>query len=326
MTWVRLDASFANHRKVGRVARALGLPEVVVRGMLVTLWTRILSEAPDGSLEGWSAEDVAGAASFHDVTHLSRGQDGTSPGHPGQSPQALVDALVEAELLDETPTGLVVHDWSDYCGLDAEAERRTKERDRKRDYRARQRAAVPDVPGTSRDVPGTVPDVPPERRGEERNTDSLRSSFAREMEPVHPELQGFVLRDGTETAVTLAKVAQLAETYPTVDIVARLRASKLYAADELGAGRLKRVPSRAGFAAWLSNQCRAAAERGMFRRGSGQPPRGPGGGGRAPTVAERLLRRAQDAEQEDQAPPGWVEDDRRLEGNLVSLRGCRDAA
>lgn len=164
---MRLDATFRSHRKVRRLARALGIAPVLARGLLVSLWTQVLAEAPDGDLEGWTPEDVADAA----------GVDGlTDP----PEPSALVETLVDAGWLDREGEHLRIHDWEEYSAELRQARQRSRERERKRKQRGYPQpvdnsgqpvdnsclAMSHDVPGTSRDKPGQSRDVP----GTDRDT------------------------------------------------------------------------------------------------------------------------------------------------------------
>ena len=64
MSWFKLESSFRDHRKILRLARRLNVTRVEARGLVVGLFCRVSSEAPDGCLDSWEPEEIADAADF----------------------------------------------------------------------------------------------------------------------------------------------------------------------------------------------------------------------------------------------------------------------
>ena len=93
MAWFELHEQFANHPKVGRLAKALHIPKVQARGHLVTLWCWTVSYAQDGNLSRLEDQDISTAAEWE--------------GEPGE----FILALRSAGWLD--PDGML-HDWTDH--------------------------------------------------------------------------------------------------------------------------------------------------------------------------------------------------------------------
>ena len=92
--------SLRNHRKLGRLCLALDVCEVVAVGHLQFLWWAVeddRSVPSDGSLAGWSDEDVAIVSKW------------------SGAPAILVDGMVSSGFLDRTDAGLSVHDYSDWA-------------------------------------------------------------------------------------------------------------------------------------------------------------------------------------------------------------------
>ena len=109
--------------------------------MLIGLFCRVCDEAPDGSLTGWEAEDVAHAADFD--------------GEPAELLRALEDA---AFLVTGESGGLEINDWLEYAEGYKAAARKRRARSRKRDGT---------VPGHGRDMAGTRPSPTPRKPGPE---------------------------------------------------------------------------------------------------------------------------------------------------------------
>lgn len=117
MAWIELHQAVWTHRKTLEFADLLGVPPVVAVGHLAALWSWAVDSAPTGQLGDIRATILARAAQW-------TGEDAT----------AFAAAAVQAGYLDETPAGLVLHDWMDYAGrLVAQ---RAANRDRMRASRA----------------------------------------------------------------------------------------------------------------------------------------------------------------------------------------------
>lgn len=121
MAWIESHQEVGRHPKTKKLARLLGISIPTAVGHLHFLWWWALDFAQDGVLDKFDAEDIAEAMEW-------KGDE-----------QALLDALIEAEYIDVTDHGLVIHDWAEYAGK--LLERRAKDRARKR--AAAEEAGVP---------------------------------------------------------------------------------------------------------------------------------------------------------------------------------------
>jgi len=155
--FVPVYISLLGHRKIRRLRRLLGVSERAARGLMIELWIHLLAQSPDGSLEGWTDQDIADAA----------GWDG--------DPGVLLPAMVTAELVDQDDDGgeSRIHDWkAGHLGI---SKRRASDRVRQR--RARERARLgEEMSRDNRDCHNGVTNVTPEKRREERDSDSERDS------------------------------------------------------------------------------------------------------------------------------------------------------
>ena len=98
MAWIEVHQSLPSHRKTLAAATLLGIRPVQMTGHLVTLWLWAIDNAPEGNLSSVSPPVISRAAEW-----------------PGR-PDAFVDALVMAKLLDRADNTLIIHDWPDYAG------------------------------------------------------------------------------------------------------------------------------------------------------------------------------------------------------------------
>lgn len=119
MAWIESHQSLKDHPKTRKMARVLGISIPATIGHLHCLWWWALDYADDGQLNKYEPLDIA--------------IGGEWDGDPG----TFVDSLVSAGFLDETDTGLEVHDWQDYGGKllarkQANAKRAQEARDAKR--------------------------------------------------------------------------------------------------------------------------------------------------------------------------------------------------
>jgi len=117
VAWIESHQSLAKHRKTIRAAGRLSVDRATLIGHLHFLWWWGLDNVgADGRLGDMTAYEIAAAAEW--------------PGDPEQ----FLAALIEAGFIDDTPDGLVLHDWYDYAGK--LIERREAERERSRQRRA----------------------------------------------------------------------------------------------------------------------------------------------------------------------------------------------
>lgn len=130
MAWIESHQSLLNHRKTGRLARALSVSKVTAVGHLHAFWWWCMDNASTGVLTGIDFEDIADGAAWEG------------------EPQAFIDALVYAGFVDSVPGEECVHDWMDYAGK--LIEKREKDAERKR------LARQPDPPAPSPTPPQPI--------------------------------------------------------------------------------------------------------------------------------------------------------------------------
>lgn len=121
MPWIELHHGFPGHKKVGDLAKAMGVERRVAIGTLACLWSWAVAMTRHGDVTGME-EEIAHATYFR--------------GEPGD----LMHALTQAGWVDrDEATGvLTIHDWDDYAGRYEEA--KSKARERKRAERDRKKA------------------------------------------------------------------------------------------------------------------------------------------------------------------------------------------
>jgi hypothetical protein len=98
MPWIESHTTIGRHPKTRRLCRLLGVDLPAAVGHLHLFWHWVLEFAEDGSLAGFTAEDIADAAYWEG------------------NPQQFVEALIAAGFLDDRGGYLAVHDWLDYAG------------------------------------------------------------------------------------------------------------------------------------------------------------------------------------------------------------------
>lgn len=87
-----------DHPKIGRLQNLLELPRFAAVGLLESIWLFTGNHAPAGDVGKWTDQEIA-----------------TAVGWP-RDPAIMINALVEARLLDRDPTArLLVHDWFEHC-------------------------------------------------------------------------------------------------------------------------------------------------------------------------------------------------------------------
>ncbi len=133
MAWFRMDASFRSHRKVSRVARALGVSRIEAKGYLVTFLCTICDETGDGCIDGWQDLEIAEAADWEG------------------EPKAFADALRAAGWLTEGDAGTEVYGYYERAGSHKSAGRQRKYRTNKKAKEALRNGDVT-PPGASRDA------------------------------------------------------------------------------------------------------------------------------------------------------------------------------
>ena len=100
MAWIELHDNLPDHPKVIEAALLLKMDKDLLVGKLVRLWTWALNNREDGTFSPGDYATIAETMRF-------KGK-----------PSRLVDALLQARLLDELPTGeLAIHGWDERVGI-----------------------------------------------------------------------------------------------------------------------------------------------------------------------------------------------------------------
>ena len=118
--WIESHQQLANHPKLKRLARLLGISKQAAIGYLHLLWWWALDYAPQGQIiPPFDVEDIADAVEF----------DG--------EPFEIVNALVDSGFLDRGGDVLTIHDWYDYAGklLDKRENDRTRKAEQRRKHK-----------------------------------------------------------------------------------------------------------------------------------------------------------------------------------------------
>ena len=129
MAWIELHDTLPDHDKVITVAEALKMDKDLVVGKLVRLWTWAINNREDGRFRARDVETIA------EVMRVRI------------KPQRLVDALVEARLLDFDGETYTIHGWDERVGmlLAKRETARAKTRERVQRHRKAAEVATQDV-------------------------------------------------------------------------------------------------------------------------------------------------------------------------------------
>tara|TARA_R110000751_G_scaffold265397_1_gene364485 strand:- start:21733 stop:22284 length:552 start_codon:yes stop_codon:yes gene_type:complete len=113
--YAQLSYTLLSHRKTRRLQQFLSLPtKRDAIGLVAVLWLTVLLEAEDGTLEGFTEDDLAGALEW----------DGDA--------EMLVDGLLHSGFLIKTKDGILqVKDWMEYTGKALTIRAGNRERQRK---------------------------------------------------------------------------------------------------------------------------------------------------------------------------------------------------
>ena len=112
--WRELHDNTRQHPKILKLAKRLQINPAHALGHMVSLWCWTMQMAPDGCLGDFDSEDIGIACQW------------------GRDPEELIAAMRAVGLLEESTHGLQVHDWLEYFGSLHAAERKRKEREKKR--------------------------------------------------------------------------------------------------------------------------------------------------------------------------------------------------
>ena len=119
MAWIESHQELRGHPKTKRLAKRLKIQVYAAVGLLHCLWYWAVDYAPDGDLSGFEDWEIADAAGYE------------------KDPSKLMDALIFSGFLDNTDTGIKIHDWDDYAGrtIEQREEKKKKNRERQKKYR-----------------------------------------------------------------------------------------------------------------------------------------------------------------------------------------------
>lgn len=125
--WIQVYSNLLQHPKTGTLAVELDLKcsdveiEAVAVGILVSLWTWAVQNAPNGDLSNTNPRTIARAANWK------------------RKPETLIVALKTSGFLDED---MKLHDWEEYAELyiNRVEYQREQARERMRNMRARKKA------------------------------------------------------------------------------------------------------------------------------------------------------------------------------------------
>lgn len=210
MAWIESHTNIIRHRKVCELARELRLRRSHVIGHLHALWHAALEQQDDGDLTAWSDEFIAEMSDF-----------------PGDAPQ-YVRLLQKAGFLD----GRLIHDWIDYAGRFLRARYSSSNPDRLveiwakhgRIYGGEGRSDKRVTP--KRQVNNTHQPNPTNLTQPTMEGCSAAETAAKPAEAVFLE---FPCKPATRSdqqttfAVTETEIAELAETFPAVDVPNQVR-------------------------------------------------------------------------------------------------------
>lgn len=140
--WVRVDDDVIDHPKTHRLAQLLGTDRAAALGLMVGIWGYAYRYHKNGDLTRVvlsSLHQKLGFTSAGVTPSVTHGHNlSLQPIH-----EDVRTLLLEARFADQLPDGrIVLHDWDEYNG--PEAEKRRSARDRKQLQRERERLASGD--------------------------------------------------------------------------------------------------------------------------------------------------------------------------------------
>lgn len=234
MAWCKLEDTFHASPKVARLARVLGISQVLARGHLATLWSWCTTFAPDGDLSSYLPEDIEHASGWE--------------GPAGELWAALCDE--RCRFVDITDQGPELHQWEERAVTYVRARRRQRTRGVV-DHVTTSGRPVVDHVATSGSARGE------ERRGEEKRV-APKLELALESAPTSPGVITYPAQGKRSTWVlTEAHLAKLQAAYPGLDVLAEAR--KALAKVETGACR---QPTAKGYPRFLASWLDRSVDRG----------------------------------------------------------------
>jgi hypothetical protein len=127
MAWIESHDTLANHPKVRRLARKLGISKAAAIGQLHLVWWWALNYTDDGDISRFDAIEIADGSQW----------DG--------DPEMLIEALIDSGFLDRDGDQIVIHDWWVYAGRyialrDKNETAKQKAAERQKRYREKQKS------------------------------------------------------------------------------------------------------------------------------------------------------------------------------------------
>lgn len=110
MAWMPSYTELRLHPKTQKLTLALGIGRAEAVGLLHLLWAYAMDYAKDGDLSEYTPAEIAAAAEW------------------GGDPEAFVNALVTARFVDNTDSGLRLHNWEMYGGKFLQSRRKNADR------------------------------------------------------------------------------------------------------------------------------------------------------------------------------------------------------
>lgn len=159
--WFKVFSQFRTHPKIKRLARELGISRPEAAGHMVFLWCWATDFYPDGRLP-------------HDDDEIA-----DEAGASAHAPDAFVQAMVGAELLDDEDDAYCIHNFGLYSELYKRAESQRKRRREKRSTRdaAREASQKPVRSQTEASL------KPREEKRQKKNDEGIKAREAR-LKPV----------------------------------------------------------------------------------------------------------------------------------------------
>lgn len=217
--WIKVQTSLREHRKISRLARALGIGHAAAIGHLVHLWLYAADQSPDGDLSDFDDAEIAYAAAWEGET------------------SKIVGALRTCGLLDVTEDRKALHDWHEYAASWKTATRMRAYRDRVRNERERNAS----VAGST-----TVTPI----RADQSGTDQSGEESSEPVRTPEPDAEGgaaFELELGVESGTVHSPFAdRIWELWQEICVPVGLPAVTKLTDNRRGhlAARLKEDPSR----------------------------------------------------------------------------------
>ena len=122
MAWIELHDTLPSNKKIVRLKRRLKVKTAQAVGHICLLWLWAVNNAEDGNLRDLGNEDIAEIADWQ------------------KDADAFVQALCEVGFLDKLEDGtLTIHDWASYAGRLLEQRQITREQQKARKQKRRQK-------------------------------------------------------------------------------------------------------------------------------------------------------------------------------------------